>query len=417
MSKLVKVAPKAFTYTITETTDTGRFYVTSSLGGNSDSTTVYIAENEADIRTWLRTHPNVVNPTVRVTSRKLVAEGVGEGQDWGTGHSFTFSSKVTDPELGGGALKRFGSSALNRLFLKSMLKKALAAGSPEGKHPDFTLMPTATGTFGGKEEPSHTVIVHGDVDPKTIAGSLADHFKQRAVATSTTNPVTGYVKEDTDMAEDKITESMFQTGDNNTLSGQAQLDYRNMLAGEIFGAAAFSTQRPTADTHESVNTVMDTQTVEGMGVMRPVGAPAANMNEDTSFNKHMLNMAKSLFRANRMDEAAKVVDAIDSPSTAAAKVLEAAIATDGVVDEKLTEDLYNAAAYFSALKETAFVRPVSGAYTVHDAAREQGKTLKGEKYDPSTAKHLKGTAFVNGEAPEGSNASTDYAKGVKTISI
>ncbi len=405
MSKLVKVAPKAFTYTITETTDTGRFYVTSTLGGINDSTTVYIAENEADIRTWLRTHPNVVNPTVRVTSRKLVAEGVGEGQDWGTGHSFTFSSKVTDPELGGGALKRFGSSALNRLFLKSMLKKALAAGSPEGKHPDFTLMPTATGTFGGKEEPSHTVIVHGDVDPKTIAGSLADHFKQRAVATSTTTPVTGYVKEGTDMAEDKITESMFQTGDSNTLSGQAQLDYRNMLAGEIFGAAAFSTQRPTADTHESVNTVMDTQTVEGMGVMRPVGAPAANMNEDTSFNKHMLNMAKSLFRANRMDEAAKVVDAIDSPSTAAAKVLEAAIATDGVVDEKLTEDLYNAAAYFSTLTKEQSIRPVdmlfmesgvrfkenrpvSGAYTVHDAAREQGKTLKGEKYDPSTAKHL-----------------------------
>lgn len=149
--------------------------------------------------------------------------------------------------------------------------------------------------------------------------------------------------------DDKITESMFLTGDNNTLVGQSQVDYRNMLAGEIFGAAAFSTQRPHADTHEGANVVMDTQTAEGMGVLRPVGAPSANMNEDTSFNKHMLNMAKSLFRANRMDEAAKIVDALDSPATAAVKVLEAALATDGVVDEKLTEDLYNAAAYYSSL--------------------------------------------------------------------
>ena len=348
MSQLVKIAPKTFAYTITETTASGKFYVSSTLEGTSDSRLVFIAENETGIKNWLRTHPNVSDPTIRVTSKEYISEAIGEGQDWGTGHSFTFSSKVTDPELGGGAIKRFGSSALNRLFLKSGIKKALSAGSPEGKHPDFTLMPTATGTFGGKEEPSHTVVVHGDVEPKAIAGALADHFKQRAVATSTTNPVTGYVKEDINMTENKIAESMFQAGSDNTLSGQSHLDYRNMLAGEIFGAAAFSTQRPSADTHESVNTVMDTQTAEGMGVLRPVGAPAANMNEDASFNKHMLNMAKNLFRANRMDEAAKVVDALDNPSTAAASVLEAAIATDGVVDEKLTEDLYNAAAYFSA---------------------------------------------------------------------
>ena len=43
-------------------------------------------------------------------------------------------------------------------------------------------------------------------------------------------------------------------------------------------------------------------------------------------------------------------------------------------------------------------RPVSGAYTVHDAAREQGKTLKGEKYDPSTAKHLETERAERAEA-------------------
>ena len=351
MSKLVKLAQTPDAYTITENTANGKFYVTRTSASTNKPLPVYIAEDETGIKNWLRTHPAVDNPTVRVTSRTNISEAVGDGQDWGTGNSFTFSSKVTAPELGGGALKRFGSSALNRLFLRSVLKKALSAASPDGKHPDFTLQPTATGTFGGKEEPSHTVVVHGDVDPKAVSSSIADHFKQRAVAASTTNPVTGYVKEDTDMTEDKITESMFQTGTNNTLVGQSQVDYRNMLAGEIFGAAAFATERPTADTHNGANAVMDTQTVEGMGVLRPVGAPAANMNEDTSFNRHMLNMAKSLFRANRMDEAAKIVDALDSPETAASKVLEAALATDGVVDEKLTEDLYNAAAYYSAINK------------------------------------------------------------------
>jgi hypothetical protein len=353
MSNLISIVANPELYTVMESTATGKFSVTRTSSVTGISSNVYIAENEAGITQWLRVHPRVDNPTFRVTSSPNIVEGVGDGQDWGKGSEFTFSSKQTDPELGGGAVKRALGSAVNRLLLTHMLKKALASGSPEGKHPDFTLKPTAVGTFGGKSEPSHTVVVHGDVDKKAIASAIADQFKQRAVATTDTAPVTGYVKENEEstMSNDaKIEESMFQTGQDNTLTGQSQLDYRNMLAGEIFGAAAFATQRPHSDVHEGANVVMDTQASEGMGVLRPIGAPSANMNEDSSFSKHMITLAKDLFRAGRMDEAAKIVDALGAPDTAAQKVLEAAVATDGAVDAKLTETLYQTAALLNTEK-------------------------------------------------------------------
>jgi len=365
---------------------------------------MYIAENRTDARNWLRTHKEVDKALYTYVTPAPISEALSNTV-YGLNHKVMFSPWVTN-EMHGTEDERKQLSKEYEAHIGGKVASALARASKQ--HPDISTygklhgpQPGNTGKWGA--EPGYEWEMFGGPlsreAQEILTKEFTDEFKQDAAMihdpVAHTNeefvhtnkiktmngelptnqkPLMKETKEDSTMSNnDALAESMFQTGENNTLSGQAQLDYRNMLAGEIFGAAAFSTQRPTADTHESVNIVMDTQTVEGMGVMRPVGAPAANMNEDTSFNKHMLNMAKSLFRANRMDEAAKVVDAIDSPSTAAAKVLEAALATDGIVDEKLTEDLYNAAAYFSALKETA---------------------------------------FVNGEAPEGSDKSNGYARGV-----
>lgn len=368
MSKLVNSLVPEETYTITETVSTGKFYVTRVGSITKQPTPVFIAENITEISSWLRTHPEITEATVvSIWSKDLLEKQ--STYTVGPNDSVVFSPDVNRPQYGG-KVKNFLNTVLNRVFDARKFRTAVNtayADVPEEDRPGFAITKNKsnTGKFGN-EQGRVAELFAGTLDDArkaAIRNAVRDVFKQEEVGikdaktgqiTFNTEVPDDAQEESTMENDDKITESMFLTGADNTLNGNAQLDYRNMLAGEIFGSAAFSTQRPHADTHEGANVVMDTQTVEGMGVLRPVGAPAANMNEDTSFNKRMLNMAKSLFRANRMDEAAKIVDAIDSPSTAAAKVLEAALATDGIVDEKLTEDLYNAAAYLNVLAEALY---------------------------------------------------------------
>jgi hypothetical protein len=142
--------------------------------------------------------------------------------------------------------------------------------------------------------------------------------------------------------------SMFQGGPDNVTQGNSATDYRMYLAAELFGSTSFASQMPTADTHQDVPNIMFTQANEGMGELRPMGDTPPNMYEQ-SISRQLVNLSKNLFRAGRMDEAAKIVDAMEKPENAAATVLEAAMATDGKVPAELTEELYQTAAVLNSL--------------------------------------------------------------------
>lgn len=404
MSKLVNQIVRKDKFVITEREDTGRIEFTrvSAVTGNRHR--MYIAENRTDGRNWLRTHPEVDSALYTYIAPISMAESL-KTEVYGTGPSVLFSPNVSNDKHGTPEERKTLTQEFTR-HLQGKVAAALARAAAQ--HSDISTAGEMHGPHAGNTgewgaEPGYSWNMFGGPLPRDaqeiLTKEFTDEFKQDAAGIHDPNantkelfyhtnkiktmngelptnqkPVMKEAEEKTMEKADGILESMFLTGENNTLVGQSQVDYRNMLAGEIFGSAAFSTQRPHADTHMAVNTVMDTQASEGQGELRGIGAPSANMNEDTSFNQHMLTLAKNLFRAGRMDEAAKVVDAIENPAASANKVLEAAISTDGVVSARLTESLYQTAAFLNTLNEAA---------------------------------------FVDGEAPEGSGASAGYAKGVK----
>lgn len=158
--------------------------------------------------------------------------------------------------------------------------------------------------------------------------------------------------ESTEVSTDNRLEeaSMFQGGPDNSTTGNPGMDYRTYLAAELFGSTSFASQVPTADTHQEQAVIQGTQAAEGMGVLRPSGAPANNMYEH-SISNQLIKLTKNLFRAGKIQEAAKIADAIEQPENAAASVLEAAMATDGKVDAELTEDLYQTAAILNNIQE------------------------------------------------------------------
>jgi hypothetical protein len=144
--------------------------------------------------------------------------------------------------------------------------------------------------------------------------------------------------------------SMFQGGPDNATTGNSSSDYRSYLAAELFGAPTFANQVPTADTHQEQVVIQGEQATEGLGDLRGVGAPAPNMYEQ-SISTQLIKLTKNLFRAGKLNEAAKIADAIEQPQNAAAFVLEAAMACDGSVDEALTEELYQTAAILNGILE------------------------------------------------------------------
>jgi hypothetical protein len=163
-----------------------------------------VTENYSDVLTWFRSHNNVPEPFIIVTNSRLneailpsvPADHVGVPQEWGAGTSFTFSPKITDPELGGNKLQRVVGSALNTLMLKSKVMKALdTALGPKAGGNAITLHPGGgVGTYMGKEEPSRSVTVHSELPPEIkaqVASELARAFTQQSVATAPTAPTTG----------------------------------------------------------------------------------------------------------------------------------------------------------------------------------------------------------------------------------
>lgn len=160
----------------------------------------------------------------------------------------------------------------------------------------------------------------------------------------------GLESTEVDMTKKIEETSMFQGGPDNVTTGNSASDYRSYLAAELFGAPTFANQMPTADTHQDQMVIQSTQAAEGLGDMRGVGSPSPNMYEN-SISNQLIKLTKNLFRAGRINEAAMIADAIDQPQNAAAFVLEAAMACDGVVDAALTEELYQTAAVLNNVLE------------------------------------------------------------------
>lgn len=407
MEKLVKIAVNNDVFVITEDKDTGKFTFVRVASGTGNRSRIFTANNIVEARNWMRTH-SISESVIWVMDEKLKLDEALKVDDYGLNDHVVFSPDVTNPKHGDEA-QRAAMTSDFRANIGAKLKLALLRASLHGsgtplEHDLLAPRASSTGEWGSGEG-RHAELFGGTLtEPQreVITKEVADEFKQDAVGIH--DPVNGrnkfyrhgdiksaYLptnqKEDTEMAnEDKITESMFQTGPDNSLTGQSQLDYRNMLAGEIFGAAAFATQRPHSDIYAASNVVMDNQATEGMGVLRPVGPAEANMNEDSSFNKHMLTLAKDLFRAGRMDEAAKIVDAIEVPSEAAQKVLEAAIATDGAVDTQLTETLYKTAAVLNTLNEfESKYAPGRPGVDIQDVNRIAQQDAINKEYDSPNA--------------------------------
>lgn len=154
-----------------------------------------------------------------------------------------------------------------------------------------------------------------------------------------------------EVMDNKLQEtSMYQGGPDNSTTGNSAMDYRTYLAAELFGSPSFASQVPTADTHQEQAAIQQNQAQDGMGVLSSAGGPSSNMYE-ASISNQLIKLTKNLFRAGKINEAAKVADALEQPQNAAAFVLEAAIATDGSVDADLTEDLYQTAAILNNLQE------------------------------------------------------------------
>lgn len=160
----------------------------------------------------------------------------------------------------------------------------------------------------------------------------------------------GLESTEVDMTKKIEETSMYQGGPDNVTTGNSVSDYRSYLAAELFGATTFANQMPTADTHQDQVVIQSTQAVEGLGDLRGVGSPSPNMYEN-SISNQLIKLTKNLFRAGRINEAAKIADALEQPQNAAAFVLEAAMACDGAVDEALTEELYQTAAVLNSVLE------------------------------------------------------------------
>lgn len=283
-------------YTITEESS-GKQILHKLSENTNDSVVVFIAENAQQMRNYFRTR-NITNmPEVIKEDAETDAQAKA---------IFRSVSKETQPT--------------RKAAAKSTREKMAGV--------------KATPDLGG-EEP---------VDYDAIAAYEKRFAQEQGIEDA--------VKENTEVDMTKRLEetSMFQGGPDNVTTGNSTSDYRNYLAAELFGATTFANQMPTADTHQHQIHIQAEQAAEGLGDMRGVGPASPNMYE-SSIAGQLIKLTKNLFRAGKLDEAAKIADALEQPDKAAAFVLEAAIATDGSVDTELTEELYQTAAVLNNILE------------------------------------------------------------------